>query len=310
MRKLNAGLLLIILIAVFTTGDSDSALPGYGTSASLIIKNKHGKVIDGLIISHTRQACIQLVNCQNMVIKNCRLSASESVAISLFNCKNITISNCYIENVSTGVYALESQGIKVLYNRVKNVQGPYPRGQMVQFDDVRGGGNRVSYNRCENISGASNPEDVISMYKTSGTVADPVQVVGNLIRGGGPSKIGGGIMLGDNGGAYIIAKDNILVNPGQYGMAISGGTNIAVTNNKIYSKQQTFTNVGLYIWKQSAVGCAVNTIANNEVNWTNAAGEQNNSWNNGNCGTVAGWDTNHLGANISSSLLSPNFMER
>jgi parallel beta-helix repeat protein len=301
MKVLMAGLCILII-----QGSSFKLSGGYPSSAPLILNNKHNVVIDGKLISHVPQACIQLINCSNIVIKNCTLTQSGGVGVYLFRCKNITVTQCFMERVSSGVYALESTGIAIVHNQVKNVLGPFPRGQMVQFDDVNGGGNRVSFNKCENILGASNPEDVISMYKSSGTATDPIQITGNLIRGGGPSKTGGGIMLGDNGGSYIIAKDNILVNPGQYGMAISGGTHIVITNNKIYSIKRPFTNVGLYIWKQSAVGCALNTISKNEVNWTNAAGETNHNWNQGNCGPVIGWETNIWGAKLTAAILPEN----
>lgn len=273
------------------------------TSAPLLLKDKHDTTIVDRVITNTDQVCIKLINCRNITIRNCRLSFSKDIAISIYKCHNITIDHCYMESVATGVYALESQGIKVLSSHAKNMRGPFPRGQMVQFDNVYGGGNRVSFNVCENILGLSYPEDIINMYQTNGTPADPVQITGNKIRGGGPSKSGGGIMLGDRGGSYITATKNILVNPGQYGMAIAGGTHMQINNNIIYGKKQYFTNVGLYIWNQSPGACALNTISNNSVNWINADGEKHSCWNQGNCGPVIGWGTNNWSAAINEGLL-------
>jgi len=45
-----------------------------------------------------------------------------------------------------------------------------------------------------------------------------------LISPADSRQLGGGIMLGDGGGSNIVAKNNILVDPGQYGMAVSGGS--------------------------------------------------------------------------------------
>ena len=285
------------------TGAKNFNITYYTPSAPILLNGVHDKVIDGLEIDSSGVNCIRLTNCSNITIQNCRLVSSKGNGVDIYKCKNITIKNCYMESIVTGVYAIESQGINVSYNQVKNVRGPFPRGQMVQFNEVSGKKNVVSYNRCENILGESYPEDIINMFKTNGTFDSPVLIEGNWIRGGGPSKSGGGIMLGDNGGSYIIAKDNILVNPGQYGMAIAGGTNIQIVNNKIYSKRQYFTNVGLYVWNQSPPTCALNTVSGNMVNWINAAGEANNSWNNGNCGMVNGWNTNILKARIDSTIL-------
>ena len=274
----------------------------------LVFEGLNDTTIADVVISNTTRPCLKLSNCSNVTIKNCTLTNSADVAIFLYRCRNISVENCDISNVSTGVYALESQGIKIINNTVRNVKGPFPRGQMVQFDDVNGMGNRVTNNRCENILGESFAEDAISMYKSSGTPSDPIIISGNLIKGGGPSITGGGIMLGDNGGEYIVAANNILVNPGQYGMAISGGKHIKIINNKIYSKRQSFTNVGLYIWNQNPLVCQNNTISGNYVNWTNSDGTANDGWNNGNCGPVAGWDANFWRASIDSSLLKPDFM--
>jgi parallel beta-helix repeat protein len=275
----------------------------YTVSNPLILNGAHDMVINGLEIKNPTGICIFLVNCYNITIKNCNLGPSLQTGVELHNCTNIKVDSCVMSNISTGMYALDSSGIQFTNNDVENVQGPFPKGAMVQFDDVSGTGNRVLNNRCENISGQSNPEDVISMYKSNGTKADPIQITGNLIRGGGPSRTGGGIMLGDNGGSYIIAENNILVNPGNYGMAIAGGNNLQIINNMIYSSQTTVSNVGIYIWNQSSGGCSLNTISNNQVNWTMFNGQSNNSWDNGNCGTVLGWNTNLWGANLSPDIL-------
>ncbi|MFD0750812.1 right-handed parallel beta-helix repeat-containing protein [Mucilaginibacter calamicampi] len=301
-KKLLAFGALIFVACYFITR------PLIAEDKGLEFENLHDTTISNISIQNIKQPCLKFSNCSNITIKKCTLSNSTDVAIFLYKCRNVTIENCYITNVSTGVYALESQGIKIINNTVLNVNGPFPRGQMVQFDEVSGAGNRVLNNKCENIIGRSFAEDAISMYKSSGTPSDPILISGNLIKGGGPSITGGGIMLGDNGGEYIIATNNVLVNPGQYGMAISGGKHIQITNNKIYSKRQSFTNVGLYVWNQNPLACGDNTVSGNYVNWTNSKGAAHDEWNNGNCGVVTGWDTNVWRASIDSTLIENNFM--
>jgi len=275
----------------------------YTASPPIILNGAHDIIISGLAIQNPQGICIHLQNCYNIIIRNCKLGPSKQTGVELYKCRNITVDSCYMSSISTGLYAEQSSAIQFKYNSVKNVQGPYPKGAMVQYDNVNGAGNRILYNRCENISGASNPEDAISMYMSNGTADEPILIAGNWIRGGGPSKNGGGIMTGDNGGSYIIAKDNILVNPGNYGIGIAGGTNIQILNNKIFSSRTTVSNVGVYIWNQSKSGCSLNTISGNRVNWTSLLGEFNNSWNNGNCGTVTGWATNIWGAALTADIL-------
>ncbi len=261
--------------------------------------------ISELEIANPNGNAIRLKNCHNITIERCKIGPSLGNGIDLLNCTNITILDCRMDNVATGVYAVNSETIKVNHIEVTNVNGPFPRGQLVQFNNVNGTGNLVNYNVVENPVGSSGQEDAINMYISNGTASDPIQIIGNWIRGGGPSNSGGGILLGDNGGSYCVVKDNILVDPGQYGIGVSSGTNIEVSNNKVFGSQQTYTNVGIYVWNQYNTSCGTITVQNNQVNWTNKDGVSNGGWNNGNCGTVTGWNTNDWSANIDATIL-PN----
>ncbi|HTE00537.1 MAG TPA: right-handed parallel beta-helix repeat-containing protein [Mucilaginibacter sp.] len=286
-----------------TTSSAAATASKYKFSNPISLNGAHDITISGDSINGGSQVCINLVGCNNIHITNCRLGNSKTLGIQLSNCTNILIDYNYITNVSTGVYAVGSKTVRVNYNEMKNMQGPYPRGAFVQFDNVSGGYNRVSFNKFENIMGASYPEDAISMYKSNGIASDPIYIIGNWIRGGGPSKTGGGIMLGDNGGSYQTASANILVDPGQYGMAVSGGTNMQITNNSIYAKAQSFTNVGLYYWNQSGLSSSAVTISGNKVNFTSGMYGKNNSYIGSGSATPTGWSTNTWNASITASIL-------
>jgi hypothetical protein len=71
--------------------------------------------------------------------------------------------------------------------------------------------------------------------------------------------------LGDGGGSWNIARHNILVNPGQVGAFIAGGTNNQITDNIIIGQQRADSNVGLYVWNQSSTPCSGHTVARNRV---------------------------------------------
>jgi parallel beta-helix repeat protein len=302
----------IAIVVICTAGYfslNTKATPKNRPSVTITLDGVNNKVIENLVIQGSKAHGIDLLNCSNITIKSCYFISLKGNGVNINNSKNVTIINCYFKNVATGVYAYKSTQVAILKNRFKNMQGPLPRGQMVQLNEVTGVGNQISYNKCLNEMEASSPEDAINIYKSYGTPASPVQIIGNQISGGGPSKSGGGIMVGDNGGGYITAKGNVLVNPGQYGIAIAGGHHISIIQNTVFGKKQTFTNVGIYIWNQHTSGCALNTIAGNKVNWTNSQGELNSSWNNGNCGKVSGWETNNWGADIDSAILSAKLVE-
>jgi len=261
---------------------------------------------DSINCNNTNVIGIKLTNCHGIHITYCKIYNSRANGIYLYNCSNITIDTCYITKVSTGVNVSTSSRVIIEHNQMKNMMGPYPSGQFVQFNKVSGASNKVTNNVFENTMGSSDPEDAISMFMTNGTAASPVMISGNWIRGGGPSATGGGINLGDDGGSYQIAENNILVNPGQYGIAVSGGTNMEILNNKIYAVRSTFANVGISVWNQYTNISASSgiTVSGNNVNWTNSGGISNPAWNNGNCGTVTGWSSNTWRANITSSILA------
>jgi parallel beta-helix repeat protein len=293
----------------------------------LVIDGQSNITIKGVYIKNLSGPCIVIRNnSQNIRIENSELGpcmgavnvdASSNITvdnvymhdageygdgIDVTFSQNVTITNNRMERVRTGVYALGSRGVRVERNTFLNMMGPIPRGQFVQFNQVSGPGNRILCNVGENLLGQSRAEDAINMYSSNGESYDPIQIVGNRIRGGGPSLSGGGILLGDGGGSYQVARDNIVIDPGQYGMSIAGGHDMTITGNRIYARQQPFTNVGIAVWNQYQPACYNTTVQNNSVNWTNRDGVPTPYWDGLNCGSIAGWQTSNVwNASISAS---------
>jgi hypothetical protein len=142
--------------------------------------------------------------------------------------------------------------------------------------------------------------------------------------------------LGDQNGSYQVAEDNILVNPGQYGLQIGGGHHNVLRNNKVYSDdQRDFTNVGVIIWRYGARKgngtppgeCHSLTVELNEITFwrgPNYKNQGNEPWLapyynpsfgadkiKPNCGDIAGWKNNKFDnrdsqpANLDMSLWNP-----
>src|SRR5258708_722610 len=176
-----------------------------------------------------------------------------------------------------GVYAQASTTIKVNKNHILNVNGVDASffGHAIQFDHVSGAGNRINYNKIENIAGvAIHPHDQISVYQSSGLLGDSIQVIGNWIRGGQqyawPTSGSGaaGIVLGDVGGSYEVARGNLLVNA----LAIAAdctASNLKVDHNRVYAALQSNNSVGLLFWGS---GSTNNYDGNNQLNFTSANG--------------------------------------
>lgn len=266
------------------------------TSGIRDISGQSNLIIENLRFNNTQGACIKAFGSNNITIRNCFFNGSTREAIDMNGSNNITIINCLFARVETGVYALNCNTVKINLNQFLNVRRRIGdgggRGQFVQFNSCGGAGNEIMNNRGENWAGESDPEDLISLYRSSGTAASPIKISGNMFRGGGPSGSGGGIIAGDNGGGEILMENNVLLDPGQYGMAVAGGENIKILNNKIFAKQQPFTNNPLYVWRQDAETCANITVTGNFVNWTDRDGNKNNGWNAGNCGSSYNPDEN------------------
>ena len=257
------------------------------------ISGKTSLVIENLRFENALGAILTISNSSNIIIRNCFFGRSGAEAIVLEGCTNVLVEKCLFTYNTSGVYAASSSTIKVIGNQFVNMRqrsGP-ARGQFVQFNNVTGAGNEVSGNKGENFAGESDPEDMISMFGgTSGTAASPIIIKNNIGRGGGPSQSGGGIVAGDHSGSYMNIDGNTLLNPGQYGIAIAGGNNNVITNNKIFSKQWPWSNNPLFIWAQvGSTSCMNNVIKSNRATWTNRDGVLNGGWNAGNCSNTV-WE--------------------
>ncbi|MGZ8558055.1 MAG: right-handed parallel beta-helix repeat-containing protein [Chitinophagaceae bacterium] len=268
------------------------------SAIAAVYNNLNNLLIENLQFTNPSGNNLVFNNCTNIVIRNCFFGDSFLEAISISGGNKITIENNLFANNMNGVYALKTTGgIVIRNNQFVNIKGREPRGQYIQFDSCFGEGNIIDNNKGECWPGESNPEDLISIYKSRGTEKSPILIRNNIFRGGGPSESGGGIMTGDRDGSNVIVENNILVDPGQYGIAVAGGNNIIIRDNKIFGRLQNFTNVGIYAWAQSGAACSSLVIENNNINFTrgiNGDNEKYNLWDAKNCGPISGWSTNRF----------------
>jgi hypothetical protein len=312
-----ASVLLISLALVMARADADPSdgstqaafpIPAPGTTVSnadgscLKLTGLRDVVIQNVALGPCGGYGIELFDSQNVTIRAVTISGIAQSAIYIFNSSNVVVEESRITGGLSGVYAVESTGVRVECNTIEDPRGPVPRGQFVQFDKVTGAGNAIRCNAGRN-SPENHPEDAVSLYKSRGTPQSPIVVADNLIVGGGPSMFGGGIMLGDDGGEYQVAERNDLVNPGQYGIAVASGNNMAIRNNRVYARAQVFTNVGISVWNQYPHKCSDISVEGNDVKWISKTGAPNPYWTGNNCGKVAGILNNHFRADLTPELL-------
>ena len=301
MKKLSTIILLLLTVAAF-------AQRRYKPGSAIVISGRSNLTISGYQITGGPSNCIYLRDCSNVRISKCRLKDSKKVGILLENCQNVLIDSCYISNVQTGVNVKNSVTVKVNHNYFRNMNGPFPAGCAVQFNNVSAPASQINYNRVENIAGeAEHPQDLLSVYKSNGLPGDSIQVIGNWIRGGQVTKDSGGaagIVLGDVGGSYQVARYNVVINGGFVGMQVQGGSHIKMDHNTIYSSPTEYSNDGLSYGNYSGQPSTDVEISYNKIKFFNKNGKEVDSW--WDPKTVSrpkGWETNIEGADIDEKIL-------
>jgi parallel beta-helix repeat protein len=291
-------LLLALAIGASPTAAADDPPPakltvidakslGPRASHCYVFDNLKNAVIENLTVGPCPDIGIRLDGARNVTIRNVTITNTGGSGIYILGSQDVDIQESTISNTVSGVSVVDSASIHVDCNTISDVRGPIPAGQFVQFNTVTGPGNRISCNVGQN-NPARQPEDAISLYKSQGTQYSPIEVYNNLIVGGGPSRSGGGIMLGDDGGMYQTARDKILVDPGQYGVAVSSGQHMSILRNQVFARRRAWTNVGISVWNQYPHVCGDISVAGNRVNWTNSANQANPFWDGENCGAIQG----------------------
>lgn len=292
----------VLLVSSFSSlfAETPSQTPRMTTEKEAFAAGQHDKTIQYIHFGDDRSISLEgchdmtiycceahsiiLTNCESVHIENCWIHDSKAPGIQVDQCKKVTIRGCRMENVASGVYALDSSGVEISGCFCRDVQGPLPRGQMVQFDNIKGAGNSVHDNYCINDAERSRPEDDINIYQSEGTPESPILIERNYLVGDpqkgmeGKSGTGSGIMLGDLGGANIVCRDNVVINAGQVGIGIAGGSHIRAEGNIVRGEKSNVSNAGMYAWNQSKKPGADISVLRNHVLWMDMHGEMNGFW--------------------------------
>ena len=263
-----------------------AAPPSRTPSGPIEIYGESNVVIENLHISNPGGTCVVVSGSSNVTIRNSTIGPCGDQGVYITDSNDVTVTGNYITDANRGVLAHRSDSIVVDGNAFV-----YTGRNFVQFDKVNGAGSSISANRGMNQLGESNAEDLISLFESNGTPGSPIQIVRNYIRGGGPSGSGSGIMLGDGGGSYQVARENRLVNPGQVGIGVAGGYGMEVRSNYIYSATQPWSNVGIFTWDFGGVGCGSVQVIGNQIDWRASGGYSNGYWDGGGC-DVTRYDNN------------------
>lgn len=265
-----------------------------------------GQTISGLHVTNPNGPCITVHTASNVTIADNLIGPcgpdTQGVGIDVYASDHLLVLHNAFSDVASGMYVVDAAAGNITFdhNLAQKVRGPFPRGQMVQLNNVSGAGVRITCNVSDQAIGGYlrddggylGPEDHINLYMSNGDPASPIEVAYNKLRGGG-SHTGGGTVLGDSAGSNESSHDNIIISTGQYGGGIAGGSGMRLENNRIYGAQSPWaTGAGVEIEAFGGVSCTGPVVQGNRVNYTDASGALNGYWSDGNCSGISGLSSN------------------
>jgi hypothetical protein len=323
------------------TGNWENTSYSADNGAAVYVTATQPVILENCRFKAQKYCVSSLSNGSNITVRNCigvvkNTTQAGQPAHRFLNVEQGSTVVC--ENntmIGGGIYLYQQASVggltlvRIRYNRAINIDGRLSDGaggivferantanvyfqakQFLQMNAVRGATNvDVSWNEIVNEPFFSRPEDVISIYASSGTSLSPISVANNFLWGCFSSRpheltsySGGGILC-DGGSStwtdeatvackWINIDDNQAAMVTQYGISVAYGNNINVRRNRIIcpntlrGRTLTTANVGAYTGgglRSQANGFNANiSIDNNVIGCVNTAGSQNNS-------SLSGW---------------------
>ncbi len=236
-----------------------------------------GVVISNCIIEYTGAYMgIKFSEADNLTIENCSIKYIDAPSsgpltdatrncIEGFDSQNLVITHVKVEDGSTGIRLDQCDESVLTYIEGHNMRGPFPRGQLVQYDKCIGG-------LLENFSVFNDreiawTEDNISIYKSAGQQIKKGLIVGNN------SPRGVGVMFEDQntegarGGTGGLVEDVDFLEMGN-GVASSVEGSGNVTFNRLRAKDIICSELGQgrgIPESNSLIFAAFETIGGNKI---------------------------------------------
>ncbi len=203
--------------------------------------------------------------------------------------QNVTIQGNVIAYGESNIeFTGRNSSMTITGNFLLNPRGPQPRGQNFQCWGVDADHACSAVTVKDNYALSSidkrylypeSQEDSINFGNTNGAFVE-----NNYITGG-HSHSGCGL-IADDGANNMRFEGNLLLDTGQCGIGIAGGTNQVVSSNKIYNSTPVPRggNTAIYAWKQYHGLCGPTVISNNIADMRLSNGRHNAYWDGGGCG--------------------------
>jgi hypothetical protein len=127
--------------------------------------------------------------------------SADLVNISIYSSDNVTIEHARLERGSSGIYLVQSPGAKLGWIEGHDFRGPFPRGQVVQFDNSPN--SSLADFSCEDPPDTSWPEDNVSVWRSSNVSVQRGFIDGN----NSPTGVGVMFELSDGTSSGGLAED-------------------------------------------------------------------------------------------------------
>lgn len=145
--------------------------------------------------------------------------------IACLGSSNITVKDVRLSKGSSGIYLINCPGSKLSFIEGHEHRGPFPRGQLVQWDKSNNG-SLADFSTVNNVS-TSWTEDNINVYQTTG-----ITVARGLVDGNNSPSGVGVIVDGTSGNVTVNDVDAIHQGNGCFSVYGGGGHDVTFTNTR------------------------------------------------------------------------------
>lgn len=203
---------------------------------ALSVAGKRGVILRNLTIFHEGAAGIELVDAPGATIENVdiynvgappsgKANTSAEINIQCEGSRDLTVRNVRLQRGSSGVYLLECPHSRLTGIEGRDFRGPFPRGQLVQWDKAAGGA--LSDFSALNSVRRSWPEDIVNIYQSQG-----ISVARGVVDGNN-SVSGDGVIVDEGSHDVTITDvDALRQMNGCFAVYGGGGYNVTMTRTR------------------------------------------------------------------------------
>lgn len=286
----------------------------------VLIEGEQAKLLEGVTIRSSSGPCVIVRDSVDITIRNVTLGPCNGQGILIEHSDDIRLLNSTVSpryvvpsccDLGSGVFAVDStaividsttfsfgetnielhsvEGARITNNTLTDPLGPFPRGQQIQvswrkgFDlsrDILIEGNTMTASPGQRDGMLVFQEDAVNIsYAVNVIIRD------NDIEGGRSAS--GCAVIAEHGSARVQVLANRVLNSGNCGIGLAGGSGHLVKGNEVYLDREIEKggNVALYAWDQSG-DCASVRFVDNIAVFKRTNGTFASYWDGGGCGSV------------------------